>query len=661
MIKPPYPSISTTNTTSEQVNSSSIHYSESPRTLNSTFDAPTAEEFIKFQNTLRSTSCRKTSLDRSVSPKLDRRPFKGAPVVISKDTKPRFPRSPMSASISLIPLPVTVLPVDATDTEAVLQFINATDTLVVDVRPFNAYSTLRLAEAINICLPSTLLKRASFDLAHVVNASTISQTLKDTLLSKGMHFKILVYDQASAAQKISLQLYHTVLKFLEGDSFLVAYLDGGFEAVDESLKETMPTLPVKSPVYPRSTLPRSDQFSDSSDGMENIPFLTGFTLPTATNSDVKLLDSIKKTLPRIDTNVKYTHHFKFPENFAEKKDKLPEWLRFIAESYGKENCNQEIVNHLNERFNRLEASEQVRLSLAINNTDGIAQRSSCTSLHDSSGYGTPSELCPCCDDITYTIPKGVEYGYKNRYKNVWPYEHSRVRLKHSPSCRTTTHDDYFNANYIHFDELSDNRYIATQNPLEATNEDFWNAVWSNGVQAIVCLDNSKSLHTTKYYEEDSQYQNLSIHIELAEEHTGFTFRKISIKKHEEVRTLYHFAYTDWPDFGTPDDLNTVVNMMKLKDEVLSQARIENDQIRSWEVLVHCSAGCGRTGCFITLDMVASLFENLSDKALDPWGSEDLIYKSVQFQRQQRISMVQNLGQFIFCYESVLSYILDDMV
>lgn len=576
-----------------------------------------------------------------------------------KDLQPRMPRSPLAASISQLPLPDAIEAIQASDSDAIMRFVAQKDTLIIDVRPFNAYSSLRVMNSINICLPTTLLKRASFDFAHVVNSSTISQALKDSLLEDSKHFKILLYDQASESSRVSIQLYHTIMKFYEGSNFSVAYLNGGFQGVDQQLKDTIQTLPIRSPDSVRSRLPNAEHFSDQSDNAESAPFLTGFTLPSATDPDVKLLNCIKKNVPTIDTKTKYYHKFEFPDNFAQLKDKLPSWLLFIADSYGKENCSELIVDHLSERFNRLEASEQVRLSLAINNADGTVQLSSCGSLHDTSGYGTPLELCPCCDDITYTIPKGVEYGYKNRYKNVWPYEHSRVRLRPSPSCKSANHDDYFNANYIHFEEISDNRYIATQDPLEATNEDFWNTVWYNGVQAIICLDNSVSLHGRKYYEKDNEYKNLSIRIKLVLEHQGYTLREINMVKNKELRVLYHFAYTDWPDFGTPDDLQTVIDMMKVKDKMLSNVDPVQD---SWELLVHCSAGCGRTGCYITLDMVASLFaaEPLATK-MDPWGSEDLIYKSVQFQRQQRISMVQNLGQFIFCYESVLNYILKNLL
>lgn len=579
------------------------------------------------------------------------------PTILLADEIVLTPRS--HSMFAQVPLPKSVQALDATSTTEIMQFLSPKDSMIVDVRSFKAYSTLRVKNAINICLPSTLLKRSSFDLPHVVNHSNLSQPLKEALVEKDRHFNILIYDQSSENSRISMQLYHTAIKFYEGSDFTVAYLDGGFQAVSDLMKDSTLHIPLRSTLPESSALPKQDKLPELHNSGERTP-LVGFTLPSAFSPELKLLNSIKRSVPRIDSRTKYVHNFKFPKNFELKKDKLPGWLLFLSKSYGKQNCSQLIVDHLSERFSRLEASEQVRLSQLINNTKGSIPYSCSVSLHESSGYGTPLELCPCCDDITYKIPKGVEYGYKNRYKNIWPYEHSRVHLKQSPSCRGTGRDDYFNANYISFYELSDNKYIATQNPLESTNEDFWIAVWYNGVQAIVCLDNSSVFSVDKYYERNNEFASLSTHIELVTEHAGYTLRQITIKRNSQERILYHFAYKDWPDFGTPEDLHTVIDMMKLKNKVLA-LNAQGSSENSWELLVHCSAGCGRTGCFITLDMVSDLLARGSArKRLNPWGNEDLIYKSVQFQRQQRISMVQNLGQYIFCYESVLNYYFENL-
>lgn len=574
-----------------------------------------------------------------------------------------------------------MISVDSTDTAAVSRYtLGADDVLVVDVRPFNLFSILRLHSAHNICIPSTLLRRPRYDVTNVINSAALPTSTKKRLL-EFTPTKVLVYDAASTADHASLSLCQTVNKFLAHDCFEVAYLQGGLQAVDLLLVDHSISLPSRSPVSPQTPksafMPTSDMLKSgdrlpmANDTQEPVSFLSGFSLPSATASNQKMLLSIKKTLPRLDTTANYNHTIRLPEGFEEKMDKLPKWLEFLAKGYNTENYNKNIIAELSEKFNRLEKTEQLRLSMAIDNFDKNARSAgkSPSHLHDSpGGQCTPLTLCPYCDEITYTIPKGIEYGHKNRYNNIWPYEHSRVCLVSSP-CSTVkeTPDDYFNANYIHFDKLSRTKYIATQNPLDSTNEDFWNTVWYNGVKGIVCLNNPLLISPRTYYDGDVYFSksDLAIKIMQKKEFEGFTMREIEVTKHETKKTVYHFAYSDWPDFGTPDDFQTVFNMRQLKNDKLDRIGEQQPSVAKipqvWDLLVHCSAGCGRTGCFITLDMVIDCFENPTNNSLDAWGSVDLVYKSVQFQRQQRVSMVQNLEQFIYCYESVLNYVVEKLI
>ncbi|GEQ67026.1 hypothetical protein JCM33374_g689 [Metschnikowia sp. JCM 33374] len=598
------------------------------------------------------------------------------------------PRPFKSSSISptskfhIQSLPDGVNPIDANDSKSVASFLEASDdVLVLDVRPFNLYSTSHLKSSVNICVPSTLLKRPKYDLQHVILASNLPAGLKEAVLSKDRTMKVLLYDSNSIDSRVSFQLYQTMLKFLQHTRFTIFYLRGGFERIDSSLTESLMQSPLRSPVS-LTTAPTSDEQSASPESLsdrvsasssEGMPFLTGFSLPSATSSDNKLLMSIKKTLPKLDTVTSYNYNFSFPENFEEKKTRLPRWLSFFADVYGKENSSELIVQRFNDMFNRLEKSEQVRLRMAISNIDKGSEvcQNMDKNLHETTGFGTPSTLCPCCDKIKYTIPQGVEYGYKNRYNNIWPYEHSRVRLISSPSCthRKDNNDDYFNANYISYKKLSNRRYIATQSPLEATKDDFWSTVWYNGVKSIVCLAASNIFGQQEYYEYDQFLEKiqLSIKINSCEQHSSFTMREIILSKNGKSQTVFHFAYHKWPDFGTPDELNSVFELMKTKDEKLAPLMGQKPpSVRTadtWDLLVHCSAGCGRTGCYITMDMVVDGLENPNDyeQHYDPWGDDDLVYKSIQFQRQQRISMVQNLDQFIFCYESILSYIVNNLI
>lgn len=336
-----------------------------------------------------------------------------------------------------------------------------------------------------------------------------------------------------------------------------------------------------------------------------------------------------------------------------------------------------MIKVLNDKFNKLETTEQARLSVAISNSKRDSPVDKMLAAHDfllpgrhSEEGCSPLSLCPCCDKINYKIPKGIEYGYKNRYKNIWPYEHSRVRLISSPSCTTPKKevaDDYFNANYICFGKLASRLYIATQNPLDSTKEDFWNTVWYNGVREIICLNNPLFLAPRSYYEENVVFEKskLGVKIVSKEQNDGFCVREIHLSKHGVTRKVIHFAYSEWPDFGVPDNFHSIMNLIECKDKYLAsvaeQTPPTSKVTHPWDLLVHCSAGCGRTGCFITLDMVRECFRNHSEKQYDPWGDRDLIFKSVQFQRQQRIAMVQNLDQFIFCYEMILSYVVEELL
>lgn len=578
---------------------------------------------------------------------------------ISPTTKSHFKR-----------LPASVIAVNATDSAEVAPYLENTNVLVVDIRPFNLYSASRLQNAHNVCVPTTLLKRSSYDLVHIVNSSSMPQEQKTKVLGHSTPMSVLVYDSALAEDQVSFPLYQTISKFLQYDCFTVSFLNGGFSHVNRLLIDTSTVLPLRTPISP--VTPQSAKFSDWSMSetllspgvsVDSMPFLSGFALPSATTSNQKLLLSIKKNLPKLDTTASFIHNFRLPERFAEKRDRLPKWLAFLADNYGQANYNAEIVAALSDKFNRLEKSEQVRLSMAISNSNKEEQRSLPRLANE---FCSPLALCPCCDKIQYTIPKGIEYGYKNRYHNIWPYEHSRVKLISSPSCATPRKDDdYFNANYINFDRISLTKYIATQNPLDSTNEDFWNTVWYNGVRGIVCLNNPLVMTPRTYYLDDQYFEKCALKIEIksAEQHEGYKVREISVSKHDVTRTVFHFAYTEWPDFGTPDDFSSVIEMIQAKDDHMNKLPQPATTTipQAWDLLVHCSAGCGRTGCFITLDMVIDCFNHNSKNTFDAWGSDDLVYKSVQFQRQQRISMVQNLGQFIYCYESILSYVVDKLL
>ncbi|CUM54133.1 unnamed protein product [Debaryomyces fabryi] len=540
--------------------------------------------------------------------------------------------------------------------------------IIFDTRPFNTFSVSRIKGAINMCVPTTLLKRSSFNIPQILNSISIPSDLKDLTLLKittnnlDAPMKVLVYDTDSCDNHTSFLLYTTCMKFRQYNQngskvFDIYFLDNGFTSVSK---------------LANFVENNSSTSSSSSPTVKQLSCLSGFQLPSCTPSNQKFLSNIKKNnLPKLSINTtndpsndldngsdcndnldSYHYNFRIPDISQHESEKLPGWLKFFAANRTSPNYNIEILKTINCNFNKIEKSEQARLKTAISNH--------CPDNHVPN-ICSPSALCPGCDNTYYKIPKGIEYGFKNRYNNIWPYEHSRVKLIKSPNpLKLDDYDDYFNANYINFSKISNLKYIATQNPLQATYEDFWKTIWSNSINVIICLNvqlPANMVGQERKYFDDQVFKRSGIKIINNEfiEQDFFNVRKLTLAKDDKTRPIYHLEYKDWPDFGVPSSFESVTKLIDYKKKIIEAENL-NEQ-----ALVHCLAGCGRTGCFITLDMVLDCFNNIKSGNLDPWGDKDLVYKAVQYQRTQRISMVQNLDQFIFCYEFILNYVVRNLI
>lgn len=570
----------------------------------------------------------------------------------------KFQKSPKSPSFSSSVF--KDLPVEAVNYNDIPQFSN---NIIIDVRSFNHYITSRIKNSINICLPSTLLKRPSYNLPQILNSIKIDQITKDILLDQSVN--LLFYDDNSSENQISFQLFQTITKFLNyNKNFSIYYLNHGFNInkIDSNLIDHQ-----LSPISPVSN--QNGKFPDfnlsfHSKSENSLPsLLSGFQLPSSSTSSQKFLSSMKN-VPKLNLeNVRsdlhnYNYEFKFMKLplTDEKLSNLPIWLKQLFLKDDKLKSANEILQLLNVKFNKIEYNEQMRLKLAIN--DQLTCNCNCT----------PSTLCPSCDGINYKIPKGIEYGLKNRYKNIFPFEHSRVRLRndnspmdHTPieypekhndylSCNhfPSDEDDYFNGNFIEYNKISNCKYIATQNPLSSTYYDFWKMVWHH-TNLIVCLNNQNDFTQIKYFD-NQKLKDISIELQEIQRFDNFNLRILKLSRKHNFKLIYHLEYKDWPDFGVPN-INSILSFIKFKNNLMKQFNLNKSS------LVHCSAGCGRTGCFITIDLIIDLFNNHSSDKFDPLGEIDLVYKSIQFQRSQRVSMVQNFDQYIVCYDTILNYLM----
>ncbi|CAG5866568.1 unnamed protein product [Menidia menidia] len=245
---------------------------------------------------------------------------------------------------------------------------------------------------------------------------------------------------------------------------------------------------------------------------------------------------------------------------------------------------------------------------------------------------------------------------KNRFQDVLPYDDNRVELV--PTKENNT--GYINASHIRVtvggQEWS---YIATQGPLSNTCQDFWQMVWEQGVSIIAMVTAE---------EESGREKSFRYWPRLGSRHNTVTYGRFKITtrfrtesgcyattglkiKHlltGQERTLWHLQYTDWPDHGCPEDFKGFLTYL---EEVQSVRRhtnsISDPKNTTQPVLVHCSAGVGRTGVVILSEVMIACLEH--NEALD-------VPKVLMALRAQRMLMVQMLSQYTFIYKVLIQYL-----
>ncbi|KAG1679859.1 Tyrosine-protein phosphatase non-receptor type 12 [Nymphon striatum] len=230
---------------------------------------------------------------------------------------------------------------------------------------------------------------------------------------------------------------------------------------------------------------------------------------------------------------------------------------------------------------------------------------------------------------------------KNRYKDILPYDRTRVVLQENNSDPDS---DYINASYVKGSSGS-MAYIAAQGPLPQTVNDFWRMVWQCEVQVVVMACNEREGGKAKcdYYwpavGEKKIYYDIAIQtVKVKPVCEDFLVRTWKLVRGNEQRTVCQFHYMTWPDHGIPSSVNPILHMIRM---------IRNCQAtETIPVLVHCSAGCGRTGTFCAIDQVWGLLR--SGKLLSMFS----LYKMVAEMRYQRVAMVQTKEQYMLVHRAV---------
>lgn len=585
--------------------------------------------------------------------------------------------------------------------------------LLLDLRVVTQYSQAHISGALNLCVPTTLLRRPAYNVAKL--ADTFQDTQQRAKFEQWHRCQyIVVYDSSCTQLKEATNCINILRKFeaegWQGESCIIR---GGFadfasrfpqyvnKGANGTRKSSAPSLTLKI------------------DDPSVAPVIGGCPMPATKTAANPFFGNIRQNMDLIGGVGQMP--IKIPKSARQDQlERLPLWLRKTADE-------QDEGRLAASKFLHIEKREQKRMQEA---------------LSGNVTYGTPRPDAEKKVEIA-----GIEKGAKNRYNNIWPFEHSRVRLQDVPSHGC----DYFNANYVGT-SLSEKNYIAAQAPIPATFNDFWNAVWQSDVRIIVMLTAESEGGQVKAHNYWDQKRYGQLRLKFMSEHRAsiephkiqqhrakpiaernsssrsssegsshvaehccgpkipkstdspkspsseqphVIVRKFTLahegKPFERMREITQLHYSGWPDFGAPADPAHLLGLVQQCNAVVKASAGSQPPLER-PLLVHCSAGCGRTGTFCTVDSVLDMLkkqrsarEVARKRAASPLAMEkqsqddffssansdgsrknddwlrkddmDLIEQTVEEFRLQRLSMVQSLRQFVLCYETVLEWLI----
>ncbi|XP_064162884.1 receptor-type tyrosine-protein phosphatase kappa-like isoform X1 [Anguilla rostrata] len=253
---------------------------------------------------------------------------------------------------------------------------------------------------------------------------------------------------------------------------------------------------------------------------------------------------------------------------------------------------------------------------------------------------------------SWDVAKKEQNRTKNRYGNiiastadlVMLYDHSRVILQPMPDDPSS---DYINANYIDIWLYRDgyqrpSHYIATQGPVHETVYDFWRMVWQEQSACVVMVTNLVEVGRVKcykYWPDDAElYGDFKVTFMEVEPLAEYVVRTFTLERRgfNELREVKQFHFTGWPDHGVPYHATGLLSFIR-------RVKISNPP-SAGPIVVHCSAGAGRTGCYIVIDIMLDMAER--EGVVD-------IYNCVKALRSRRINMVQTEEQYVFIHDAIL--------
>lgn len=325
----------------------------------------------------------------------------------------------------------------------------------------------------------------------------------------------------------------------------------------------------------------------------------------------------------------------------------------ISESHNLASMSSEFKNFKSE-------SDRSRAQLYDYDDGGLPLNQFVSLMKEKGKKGLGEEYEAITDDErmgTFFVSSSSINMRKNRYFNIKCYDHTRVVLEPYDLTHSVVSDDsmdYINASYVDGYRQS-KAYVSTQGPMTSTIGDFWRMVWQTGSRVIVMvtLNIENGMIKCDTYWPTAEYREFQAGVyklEYLQTENSADFKTTRIRltntQSEVSREIWHLQFISWPDFGTPQTASALLQFR----EVVLKKQLDAIEVTGCgiypPIVVHCSAGVGRSGTFITVDICI--------QKLETTGLVD-VKGVVKKLREQRYSSIQTKDQYIFCYTSILEY------
>ncbi|KAG8818712.1 hypothetical protein FRC18_012381 [Serendipita sp. 400] len=504
--------------------------------------------------------------------------------------------------------------------------------LLIDIRTPTQYDVSRIFGAVSLATSSTLLKRPSYTLDRL--AESIDDAASQERFSNWNTVRrIVVYDADTSSLTEASNLHGLLKKFqTAGYTGNLEWIRGGFHSVAKIVPSIIDssffTQSRQSEDAPSSSVPLRAKDLSTHAFQQSSTTSIGQKTPRGTDYGANTKSTTNPFYDNIRQNVELSQGIDnkislvLPQSIIARKEELPfRWLRDIVDQA----VTDDIADALAMQFYRIELGEQRRLQGVMDHHSRESGMGGGHGWHDD-----PAQK----DGFPYSITAGFEMGEKNRYRNIWPFEHARVRLQ---KVIEKGGSDYVNASFVQ-SLVSSRRYIATQGPLDSTYSDFWTICWEQSVPVIVMLTREieSSLVKCGHYWKDGKYGDISLRLVSQDgEDESSKSKNISqpgaffpgtsseepsrdtiIKRIFELRhsghpkssprLITHLQYLGWPDLDVPSSPAGLLSLIKQVNAAAPPpASAQGPNPKPGPVLLHCSAGVGRTGGFILVDSILS--------------------------------------------------------